>query len=114
MLLSACCPTVIRGVRPVGRSSGVNQLSRRNSFRIPLLHGLVEPVVRVRAVDQDRAQGTVGIPAGPVRPDERPVGPAHQQRPVHIPGRENGIDIPDGGHEGIVRGTRSPWRQTPG
>ena len=71
----------------------------------PLFHGLVEPVVRVRAVDQDRAQGTVGIPAGPVRRDDRPVGPAHQQRPVHIPGRENGIDIPDGGHEGIVRRT---------
>ena len=52
-----------------------------------------------------RAQGTVGIPAGPVRPDDRPVGPARQQRPVHIPGRENGIDIPDGGHEGIVRRT---------
>ena len=34
MLLSACCSAVIRGVRPVGRSSGRNQLIRRNSFRI--------------------------------------------------------------------------------
>lgn len=49
----------------------------------------------IRAVNQDRAQGTVRIPAGPVRRDERSVGPTHQQRPVHTPGRENGIDIPD-------------------
>jgi hypothetical protein len=40
-----------------------------------------------------------------VRRDERSVGPAHQQRPVHTPGRENGIDIPDGNLEGIVRRT---------
>ena len=71
----------------------------------PLLHGLIEPVVRVRAVDQDRTHGTVWIPAGPVRRDDRSVGPADQQRPVHTPGRENSIDIPDGGLEGIVRRT---------
>jgi len=69
----------------------------------PPLHGLVEPVVGLRAVDQDRAQGTAGIPAGPVRPDVRPVGPAHQQRPLHTPGRENGVDVPDGGLERVVR-----------
>ncbi len=34
ILLSACCSAVIRRVRPVGRSSDVNQLIRRNSFRI--------------------------------------------------------------------------------
>jgi hypothetical protein len=33
------------------------------------------------------------------------AGPAHDQRPVHTPGRENGIDVPDGGLEGIVRRT---------
>jgi hypothetical protein len=34
MLLSAICPADIRGVRPVGRSSGMNQLIRRNIVRI--------------------------------------------------------------------------------
>ncbi|HEY9409576.1 MAG TPA: hypothetical protein VIP77_08355 [Jiangellaceae bacterium] len=48
----------------------------------PLLHGLVEPVVRERAVDQHRAHGTPRNPAGPVRSHDRPVGPAHHQRPI--------------------------------
>jgi hypothetical protein len=34
MLLFACCSGVIRGARPVGRSSCKNQPNRRNSFRI--------------------------------------------------------------------------------
>ncbi|WP_240167745.1 hypothetical protein [Streptomyces noursei] len=34
MLLLATCAAVIRGVRPVGRSSSMIGLSRRNSFRI--------------------------------------------------------------------------------
>ncbi len=38
----------------------------------PLLRGLVKPVVRVRAVNQHRAHGTVRIPAGPVRATTAP------------------------------------------
>ncbi len=40
-----------------------------------------------------------------MRRDERSVGPAHHQRPVDSSGRENGINIPYDGVEGIVRRT---------
>ena len=46
------------------------------------LHGLVKPVARLRAVDQNRADGTMRVLAGPVRRGESSVGPAHHEGPI--------------------------------
>ena len=69
----------------------------------PLLHGLVEPVVGECAVDQDRAQGTLRIPVGPVAPTNAPSALSYFSRSCNFSGSCT-VDRGLLGADGRVRG----------